>query len=254
MKLRSLTGRRPSAALVISCAALFMSLGGVGYAATGMIGTAQIKNNAVTYKKIAPNSVGKVRLANGGVVNAKIAHNAVTYQDIRPNSVGVKRANVNQLQERVKGTCAAGSAVATVSNKGTVTCNATAPNEFASTASTTPTTLTATPATAASVALPAGGTYLGFDNTELTATSGATATPVTVSCTFTVGTSTVTRSIVLRTNGTTGDVSNASLPLQLAGAAGTSSVACKASVPTGSTLPAVTATSGINALQTAANN
>lgn len=253
MRLRSLTRRRPSASIIISCAALFLSLGGVGYAASGMIGTSQIKNNAVTFKKIAPNSVGRVRLANGGVINSKIARNAVTYKNIRPNSVGIKRANINQLQERVKGTCATGSAVASVDNKGSVTCNPTAPSEFASTASTTPTTLTGTAATAASVALPAGGTYLGFANTHLSATSGGAATRVTVSCTFTVGTATVSRTAVLRVDATKGDITTASLPLQLAGAAGTSSVACNAKVPTGAALPAVTATSVINALQTAAN-
>jgi hypothetical protein len=217
-----------------------------------MIGTSQIKNNAVTYNKIAPNSVGKVRLANGGVINSKIAHNAVTYQDIQPNAVGVKRANLNQLQARVKGKCAAGSAIGTISSKGTVTCNPAAPSEYGTTSNSA--TLTATASTVASVALPAGATYLGLANTELSAASGASATPVTVSCVLTVGSTNVTRTTVLRTVGTTGQLTTASLPLQLAGAGGTSTVACTATVPSGDTLPAVTATSAINALQTAANN
>jgi hypothetical protein len=252
--LRSLTSRRPSAALVVSSAALFMSMGGVGAAATGLIGTSQIRNGAVTFSKIAPNSVGKVRLANGGVVNSKIAHNSVSYQDIQPNSVGSVRSNINQMQERVKGTCAAGSAVASVSNKGAVTCNGTAPQEYGSSTTATAVTLNGTAATAGTVALPTGPTYLGFANTKLVATSGANAVSVSVKCTFTVGTTTTSQTTVLRTDGTSGDTTSATVPMQLPGAAGTSTVACTATVPSGDTLPAVTGLSAINAIATAANN
>jgi hypothetical protein len=254
VKLRNLTSRRPSAALVVSSAALFMSMGGVGVAATGLIGTSQIRNDAVTYKKIAPNSVGQVRLATQGVVNSKIAHNAVSYKDIQPGAVGSVRSNINQMQERVKGTCAAGSAAATVSNKGAVTCNATAPEEYGTSATAKPATLNGTAATTGTVALPTGPTYLGFANTTLTATSGANAVPVTVKCTFTVGTATTTQTDMLRTDGTAGDTANDTIQTQLPGAAGTSTVACTATAPTGDTLPAVTGTSAINAIATAANN
>ncbi|HLI61694.1 MAG TPA: hypothetical protein VKV21_18710 [Solirubrobacteraceae bacterium] len=254
MTLRSLTGRRPSASLVISSAALFLSMGGVGVAATGLIGTDQIRNDAVTYKKIAPNSVGRVRLANGGVVNSKIAHDAVSYQDIQPNSVGTVRANINQLQARVRGKCAAGSATGSISNKGAMSCNPTAPEEYGSSATAKPVALSGTAATTGSVALPTGPTYLGFANTTLTATSGSNPVPVTVKCTFTVGSTTATQDVVLNTDGTKGDTTTATLPSQLAGVAGTSTVACTASVPSGDTLPTVTGVSAINAIATAANN
>lgn len=252
MRLRSLTRRRPSASIIISCAALFMSLGGVGFAATGLIGTNQIKNNAVTYRKIAPNSVGRVRLANAGVINSKIARNAVSFQNIRPNSVGTKRANINQLQARVKGTCPAGQAVATVDNKGAVTCNATLPAQVGTTSASA--TLTGTAATVSSVTLPAGATYLAFANPTISATSAGTAERVTVSCTLTVGSTTTTRTAVLPVAAVAKNVSTASLPLQTAGAAGPATVACSATVPHGSTLPTVTADSQINALQTASNS
>lgn len=255
MKFRTLTSRRPSASLVLSSAALFMSMGGVGVAATGMIGTNQIRNDAVTFRKIAPNSVGRVRLANHGVVSSKIARDAVTYQDIQPNAVGAVRANVNQLQVRVKGTCAPGSAFATVDNKGAVTCNATAPEEYGTSSTAKPVTVNGTAAATGSVALPAGPSYLGFATTRLTATSGAKAVTVTAKCTFTVGASTVSRTVKLNTSGTTGDTTSAMIPMeQLAGAAGTATVACTASVPSGDTLPAVTGTSAINAIATAVNN
>jgi hypothetical protein len=253
VKLRSLTSRRPSAALVVSSAALFISMGGVGVAATGLIGTDQIRNDAVTFKKIAPNSVGRVRLANNGVVNSKLAHDSVSYKDIQPGAVGSVRSNINQMQERVKGACAAGSAFASVNNKGAVTCNATAPQEYGSSATAKAVTLNGTAATTGSVALPTGPSYLGFANTKLTATSGANAVNVTVKCTFTVGTSTTSDTVSLHTDGTAGDTTSTTIPMQLAGAAGASTVACTATASSG-TLPAVTGLSAINAIATAANN
>src|SRR5262249_49613179 len=79
--LRSLFKRRPSAPMAISLVALFMSVGGVGYAATSLpsdsVGTSQIRSEAVTYKKIRPGNVGSVRLANEGVTYGKIHPGAV---------------------------------------------------------------------------------------------------------------------------------------------------------------------------------
>ena len=251
MRFRSLTGRRPSVSIVISCAALFISLGGVGSAASGMIGTSQIKDGAVTYKKIAPNAVGKERLADGGVVNSKIAKGAVSYEDIQPNAVGTKRANVNQLQARVKGTCPSAQAFASVDSTGAVKCNSVLPQEYGATGTAS---LTSAPVTVSSVVLPAGSTYVVFASPEISATSAGTAKRVTASCTLTVGATTLTRSAVIPVDGTARDVSTASLPFQLAGASGTSTVVCTATAPAGGRPPTVTATSPINALQTAQNN
>jgi hypothetical protein len=256
LKLHSLTGRRPSASIVISSAALFLSLGGVGYAATALpansVGSSQIRSDAVTYQKIQPNSVGNVRLADGGVSNAKLASNSVSYNDIQAGAVGSKRANLGQLQARVRKTCAAGTAIGAITYDGQPTCNPTLPAEYGTTDATT--TLTATAATVTTKALPAGANYLAFASTELSATSATTAARVTVSCTLTVGSTSDTRSVILATNGTPGDVSNAQLPLQVAGAAGTGAETCTATAPTGVTLPAITATAGINAIQTSTNN
>src|ERR1700742_5102904 len=109
--------RRPSAAIVISSVALFMSLGGVGYAAISIpnssVGTAQLKNNAVT--------------------NGKIKNGAVTYKKITPGAIGIVRANTGQLQVRVSGTCASGSAIRTVNPVGQGTCNSTPPAGFGTT-------------------------------------------------------------------------------------------------------------------------
>jgi hypothetical protein len=73
-------------ATLIACAALFVSLGGVTYAAT-QIGTRQIANGAVTGKKIRRGAVGAKRLANGAVTNAKLARGAVSGDRIADGGV-----------------------------------------------------------------------------------------------------------------------------------------------------------------------
>jgi hypothetical protein len=255
LRLHSLFHRRPSAAIVISVTALFMSLGGVGYAAVSIpnnsVGQKQLKNNAVSYKKIVPNAVGAVRLANGGVTNDKLANGSVSYKKIQPGAVGTVRANLNQLQARVSASCAAGSAIGAVANNGKPTCNATLPQEYGTANGTA--NLSAANANVATVALPAGATYVAFANPTISVTSSATAQRTTVTCALTVGTNTQTRVAVVPTNGTSGTVSTASLPLQVSGPAGASAIACSAKPNTG-TLPTTVATAQINALQTAANN
>jgi hypothetical protein len=52
---------RPSPAMIVACAALFVSLGGVGYAAivlpANSVGTKQLKKNAVNSAKVKPRSL-----------------------------------------------------------------------------------------------------------------------------------------------------------------------------------------------------
>ena len=54
--MRALGKRRPSAAMLVAILALILALGGVSYAATQLpnnsVGTKQIKNGAVTRKKL----------------------------------------------------------------------------------------------------------------------------------------------------------------------------------------------------------
>jgi hypothetical protein len=61
--------RTPSPALVISLVALFVALGGTAYAATSLprnsVGTAQIKNGAVTKTKIAKKTINALRGTRG---------------------------------------------------------------------------------------------------------------------------------------------------------------------------------------------
>jgi hypothetical protein len=250
VRLRAALSRRPSAPMVVSLVALFMSVGGVGYAAISLpansVGTAQLQNHAVTYKKIMPNTVGAVRLANNGVTNSKIRNGAVSYQKIQPRAVGRVRANLDQLQARLTSTCAAGTAIGGVDSSGKVTCNAALPAQIGAADKTA--AVGATLAAVNAVALPAGASYLVFANPGISVTSGGSAQQVTVTCTLAFVGNAQSRSVTIDT-GTSG-TTTASIPLQLAGPAGAYSVACSASVNTGA-LPAVTATTAINALQTA---
>jgi hypothetical protein len=222
--------RRPSAAIVISSIALFMSLGGVGYAAfvpNGSVGTAQLRNGAVT--------------------NSKLRNNSVSFRKIVPGSVGIVRANTGQLQVRVGGTCGAGSAIGSIDQAGQVTCNPARPAEFGATGTQN---VSASSTTIASETLPAGASYMAFANPAAEITS-AGPDQVTVNCTLTVGAGTETRSATV-TTGATGTREQLSLPLQLAGAAGASSVACTKTAST--TSPMVSVTAGLNAIQTASNS
>jgi hypothetical protein len=242
LRLKPLMSRRPSAAILISSAALFMSLGGVGYAAISIpnnsVGTAQLKNNAVS--------------------SNKIKNSGVTYKKIRPGSVGIVRANTNQLQVRVSGTCASGTAIGTVNQVGKVTCNNALPSEFGTTNNTA--TLGTGSTSITSVNLPAGSSYVAFANPTVTVTPDAAAQAQhdTVSCTLTVASNTETRSVTFDTPATSSTAQTASVPLQAAGPAGASSVGCTSTTTgsgTGTTAaPAISVTSAINAIQTASNS
>jgi hypothetical protein len=62
--------------MLVALLALFVSLAGVGYAAT-KIGTNGLKNGAVTARKLHKNAVTPIKVRNGAVTSAKIAAGAV---------------------------------------------------------------------------------------------------------------------------------------------------------------------------------
>jgi hypothetical protein len=223
MRLRSLLHRRPSPAIAISVTALFLSLGGVGYAAT----------------QLPRNSVGNSQIQNG----------AVSFTKIRPNTVGRVRANVSQLQERVTGKCAASSAIGTIDKSGKVTCNTALPTQVGTTNNTV--TVPSTQTMVISAALPTGASYLALANPTASVVSGANQRHVTVSCTLTVGSNTETRQLTVNTTGNVGDVSSASMPLQATGPSGTASVNCQSSATGSAMAPPVTVTAAINAISIA---
>lgn len=96
----------PSPAMVVALVALFVSLGGVGYAAT-KIGTRQIKNGAVTTKKLrfeavttnklADNAVTTSKLVDGAVTTSKLVDGAVTTNKLASNAVTGQQVKDNSL-------------------------------------------------------------------------------------------------------------------------------------------------------------
>jgi hypothetical protein len=76
----------PSPAMAVALASMFLSLGGVGYAAT-QIGTKQIKRGAVTTSRLHNGAVTRHKLRNGAVTTNKLANNAVTGQKVRDDSL-----------------------------------------------------------------------------------------------------------------------------------------------------------------------
>ncbi len=110
------------APLVISLLALFVALGGTGWAAQvlgrGSVGTAQLARDAVTAPKIAAGAVTKSKLASGAVTSAAfgpqvigrdaIAPGAVTADRLAPGILGGLAANkisiVNSPLATIQGT------------------------------------------------------------------------------------------------------------------------------------------------------
>lgn len=78
--------KAPSPAMVVALVALFLSIGGVGYAAS-QIGTNDIKNNAVTTKKLHKQAVATSKIKKQAVTTGKLADGAVNSQKVLDNSL-----------------------------------------------------------------------------------------------------------------------------------------------------------------------
>jgi hypothetical protein len=99
VKLRRLRLRRPSPALVIACIALFVSLGGVGYAAArGSIGSREIRNNSIRSRDVRNNglsgrdianaSLGGADIKNGRLLGIDIENESITGADVDERTLG----------------------------------------------------------------------------------------------------------------------------------------------------------------------
>jgi hypothetical protein len=231
MHLRALFRRRPTASMVISLIALFVALGGASYAAVSLpknsVGTAQIRNNAVNYKKIAT------------------------------HTIGLQRIDATKVQVRVSGTCKNASAINTIAQGGKVTCQSTLPTEFG--ASSDSTSVGTTAATVVSKILPAGN-YL------LTAVPYATINPsntaagqqVQVTCTLSAASgSSQTRTASIEVGQSTRTQTVAipmTFPTTVGAPQGTAHVDCLHAATPATPDPTVTVQSTLNAIPTQSNN
>jgi hypothetical protein len=87
---------RPSPAMVVASIALFVAVGGVSWAAA-TIDTNDIKNGAVTKKKIAKKAVAKKKIKNEAVTTKKIADQAVTTDKIADSAVNGAKVEDDSL-------------------------------------------------------------------------------------------------------------------------------------------------------------
>jgi hypothetical protein len=238
MTLRSLARRRPSAALVVSFLALFVALGGAGWAAL----------------RIPPNSVGNAQLRNFSVGSAKLKPNSVGPAKIIAGGVGARQVNSSQVQLRVTGPCTVG-AIQSIAVSGDVTCTQVLPNEYGTSAQAT---LGSGQMTVATESLPAGSPYLVLAYPHAVI-SGATGQRVEVDCTLSVppgsGTSSTTESLAAEV----GPSSQAGtiplvLPVSSASSAQAAVVSCTDTATPSTPAPSVAVDSSIDAIQTASNS
>ncbi len=75
--------RRPSAALIVASLALFVALGGVGYAALA------IPKGSITSKHLAKNSVRQSEIAKNAVHSSELAAGSVQPSDLAAGAVAV---------------------------------------------------------------------------------------------------------------------------------------------------------------------
>lgn len=246
MRLKSLVRRRPSAPLIVSFAALFVALGGVGYAAT----------------QLPANSVGSAQLRNNSVGNFKLKSNAVGARKIINGSIGANKVLPSQVQLRLASSCSSGAIVA-VAQSGNVTCTPTQPNEYGTSSSAT--TLGTGATTVATQSLPAGSyLMMAYPHAVI---SGAAGQHVEVDCTLSVpsvasstgvpsGPNAITKSLAV-------DLASSSqsqaetiplvLPVSLASAQ-MATVSCTDTGTPSTPAPTVAVDSTLNAVQTASNS
>ncbi|MBV8999572.1 MAG: hypothetical protein JO304_10950 [Solirubrobacterales bacterium] len=241
MSPRSLVRRHLSVPLVVSFLALFVALGGAGWAAL----------------RIPPNSVGNAQLQNFSVGSAKLRANSVGSSKISPGAVGARQVNSSQVQLRVTSSCLLG-AVQSFSASGNVTCTPALPGEYG----TRPQTATLTPnqQQIASVALPAGpagSSYLVIGTVQVGVVEAVAPQSVQVSCSMSLGGSGTDGVFASNLGGA--NASNASgsiplvLPISILGSPQTAAIECDALGSPASPAPTVNVTATIHAIQTAVN-
>lgn len=227
--------RRPSAAMGVALAALFVALSGGAYA-------------AVT---IPAHSVGATQLKTFAVTNPKLGVNSVGSRKIMPGAVGFYRVNRNEVQLRVNNSCSTGQAITSIDVTGKATCAATTAETNSAAASAVAVNSATTAATVSSVSLPSGTAYMVQSNPYVTVTpstnSTAAAQHVVVTCTLNAGGGSAeaqrSASFDIPAAGDNPQVETASIPLVALAPSSTSAtstvVSCVSSVTNGAGVAAV---------------
>ncbi len=240
--------QRPSPAMVVACLALFVALSGGAYAAIAIpsnsVGSTQLKAGAVSNSKLATNAVG----------TRKVADDAITYTKIAKGEIGHLRVTQSQIQWRVTGKCTAASAVESISDTGSVTCDATLPTDYSTAGLSEPLTSSSIATVLASESVPAGQSDQVTSTPYIQVDGNSTgADDVEVTCEIAVGTTTETRSATFAL-GTDNEQEAASIPLSVdvpsQTVAASSAVVCVRAY-SAATAPTVQASAGIDALQVA---
>jgi hypothetical protein len=100
--MKAIRNHRPSAALVVACLALFVALGGVGYAAATIHGK-NIKNGTIAPKKLKRNSLGGAQIKESklgevpSAASARTAGSAQTAQTAQSAQSAQSAADADQL-------------------------------------------------------------------------------------------------------------------------------------------------------------
>jgi hypothetical protein len=125
--------RRPSPALVISCIALFVSLGGVSYGvATGFIDSREIRNNTIRSGDVRNNTLRTFDIRNNEVRGFDIRNSSIQGRDVAFNTltgVDVAEASLGEVPKATSATDATtvgGMSVQKISAKQPVGTGATA--------------------------------------------------------------------------------------------------------------------------------
>lgn len=84
-----------------------------------------IKNGEIGAGKVANESLTGTDIKNGTVASADITDDSLTGADIKNGSIGYVDTDTKQIQRRISGTCAAGTAVSGVEEDGKLTCTST---------------------------------------------------------------------------------------------------------------------------------
>jgi len=92
------------------------------YVGESGVSTSSINNNAVTESKLASASVTNSKLSIDSVNSSNIINESIDTDDIKNGTIVAADVNTTSVQQRITGTCSAGSSIRSISENGMVTC------------------------------------------------------------------------------------------------------------------------------------